>query len=438
MLVYNSVTHDSRIFREAAALVEQGHSVEVIGRLGKGLEQVEERDGFTILRVTRDPMRMRLRRRRRRLRTARFALLRTLGSLRRGKLPARRREDAGGPPRTARPDGVVSKEGRQGPKQPQRRRPGPLHRLAMVFGYWRRGASLAKEWPADVYHAHDLNTLPLGVLAARRAGAPLIYDSHELFTERGNIRPFEKRFWRAVERLLIRRPTQVITVCDSFAEQLAGRYGIERPKTVLNLPDLAAGVPAANGELRRRASIANGEPIVLYQGKVSAERGLEHLVEAAAGLERGVVVIMGSGRLHPQLQEMVDSAGLGERVRLIGPVPPEELLATTAGASIGVAPIEGKSPSYYYAAPNKLFEYLGAGIPVVATRLPEMERVVNEREVGLLCEPGDPDGLAEAINRLLGDDELYERLRSNAVAAAKVYNWQNEKSKLLDVYAGLS
>jgi glycosyltransferase involved in cell wall biosynthesis len=146
---------------------------------------------------------------------------------------------------------------------------------------------------------------------------------------------------------------------------------------------------------------------------------------------------MGSGSMREQLQGDVERAGLTDRVRVLGPVAPEVLLRYTAGASVGVAPIEANHLSYYYSAPNKLYEYLAAGLPVVATRLPEMQRVIEEHDVGLLVEPGDVRGLSEAINRLLEEPDLYERFRANALEASKVFNWEAESKKLQALYDGL-
>ena len=410
MLVYNPLTHDARVFREASALAAEGHSVDVVGFHVRGLEEVEARDGFTIRRIRRRSLRVWLRRQRRRLGWAWLRLLAALGRPRSPQtLPA------------AGPGGV-------------------LQRWQKLLDYWWQGYRLARELPpADVYHAHDLNTLPLGVAAARRAGAALVYDSHELFPERQVLRLAEKPVWRLIERLLIKRADRMITVSDRYAEEFVRRYGVERPLVLLNCPELRGRVPA-NGSgrsLRRKADLDGDAPIVIFQGLIALERGLEDLVAAAKQLPEVAVVMLGQGSFIPQLQELVDAEGVGDRVKLPGPVPSEELLSYTAGATIGVAPIEGGSLSQAYTVQNKIFEYMGAGLPIVATRLPGTERIIEEHEVGLFCEPGDVGGLADAIRRLLTDQELYRRLRENAIAASKIFNWEQESKKLLALYATL-
>jgi glycosyltransferase involved in cell wall biosynthesis len=408
MFAYNALTNDARVFRQARALAERGHAVEVVGWSRPGLAASEERDGFTILRVRRDPVHWRARR---------FAWRLYRGLWRRLGRPVN-------------------------PNPPPQRRKGFWHRQLTLIDWLRRVRRLSGERsPADVYVAHDLNTLPVAAAAARRAGARLLYDSHELFVERGLLSPVERPIWKLVERRLIRRADIVTTVSEPIAAELARRYGVETPTLIQNCPDLPERTPdarAAAERLRDRAGLDGDEPIILYQGAIQPERGLFDLVEAAGRIGRGVVVLMGSGRLKEELRERIDAAGLAQRVRLVDPVPPEELLGYTAGATIGVHPMELRSLNNYYAAPNKLFEYMAVGLPVVVSRLPVMERVVTEHEIGLICEPSDPPSLAAAIDRLLSDDELYERCRRNALAAAEVYNWGNESQKLIALYDELA
>lgn len=314
-----------------------------------------------------------------------------------------------------------------------------MHRRLNLLDYSLRARRLVMRRPADAYHALNLDTLPVAVAAARRSHAPVVYDARELYYDRAVIPSLEKRLWWLIERMLIKRVDQVIAPCESFAEELVRRHGIVKPAVVMSCPERPSQIPSgAVARLRNKAALQDtDEPIILYQGRIQADRGLAQLVHAAGQLTKGVVVIMGEGNAKTMLQQMVAEAGLSERVRILDAVPSDELLSYTAGASIGVAPIEGNHLSYYYSAPNKLFEYLAAGLPVVASRLPEMERVIEQHEVGLLSEPGDTDGLASALNRLLGDETLRERLSRNAREAAKIYTWEYESRKLVSLYERL-
>lgn len=425
LFVYKPLVVNAQVFREASALVERGDTVEILAFHRDDLPAVEERDGYTIHRIRRDPLDQRLKRL---ARTLRRRIARLPGDVARRLVPSLR-ERWPAPSQPGRRTGAVSK--------PRPR--GFIRKQLQLLDYSIKAYRIVKERPADVYHALNLDTLPLGVAAARRSGARLVYDSRELWADRAVVPGLQKRYWWFIEGRLIDRPDRILTPCDSFSDQLVKRHGIEKPAVVRSCPVIPEGGLNGGGpELREYASLeGSDEPIVLYQGQIQAERGLYDLATAAGQLERGVVVIMGSGSMRGELQRTVDTAGLTERIRILEAVPPELLLRYTAGATIGVAPIEGNHLSYFYSAPNKLYEYLAAGLPVVATRLPEMEQVVEGHDVGLLVEPGDVQGLAAAINRLLAEPELYGRFRKNALEASKIFNWNTESAKFRALYDSL-
>jgi glycosyltransferase involved in cell wall biosynthesis len=145
---------------------------------------------------------------------------------------------------------------------------------------------------------------------------------------------------------------------------------------------------------------------------------------------------MGWGRLEDELRELVARERLGDRVKMTGPVEQGEVVAYAAGATIGVIPYEPVGLNNTYTTPNKLFDYMAAGLPVAASRLPELTRFVELGEMGLTFTPGDPAALAEAINRMLADPVRYERMRERAQEAALRYTWEHESSKLLALYRG--
>jgi glycosyltransferase involved in cell wall biosynthesis len=388
MFVINGVLADTRVVKEAASLAASGREVIVIG-LREGDQPREEKvQGFTVLRVGRDPF---------------------------------RREIAG-----------------------RTRAPGPLGRIlepvrqvAGLLDYFARAFVRAARLRAGVYHAHDLITLPLAWAAGRLVGARVVYDAHELFTEMGRLGRVSRAVFRVAETVLIGRADRVITVNDSIADELSRRYGVPRPVVVMNCPRVE-GVPAREASgLRARVGLGEDVPIVLFQGMFMPHRGLENLVRAARSFARAHLVFMGWGPLRPQLEAQAAADGTAGRVHFTDGVPLRDLLSFTAGADVGAIPYRNVGLNNYYTSPNKLFEYCAAGVPVVSSRFPELVKVVEGFGAGRTFDPESPEDIAAAVNGLLESPDVLARAREGAARAARRYNWQNESRKLLDVYTSL-
>ncbi len=315
-----------------------------------------------------------------------------------------------------------------------------FHDPLALMDYGLRCRRIIATRPAHIYHAHDFNTLPVGYYLSRRYGGKLVYDSHELNLEAGrlaDITGLRKRFLRAQERFLIRRCDAVITVNDSIAGILEEQYGVPRPAVVMNCPE-AVTLPAENSVLHRKLSLAPKTPLVLYQGGFTEGRGLRELLVSFRQVEEAIGVFMGSGRLREDLGLLAEQLGLSDRVRFLEPVPQEELLAHTASARVGIVSHRATSLNNYLATPNKVFEYLMAGVPVAASDFPEMARIVRENDVGELFDPDDPTSIATAINRLLRRADYQEiRIRAERLARTR-YSWGLQSEKLLSTYGSLA
>lgn len=314
---------------------------------------------------------------------------------------------------------------------------------------WRM-AQLAQSVAADVYHAHDATAILPAWLAARQVpGAKLLYDAHELgFTcLRDNLSLFPlplalaNWLWNRLNDWIVRHHVDaVITVNDVLADLQARHYGIPRPALVMNCPPRFTPTPESRLRLHNTIGVSPDTPIVICQGMLSRERhgsGLENLVRSAPLLRRGVVVLLGRGPQFEALQRLAGQPEFARRAFVLPAVPPTELLDYTFGASIGVIPTQLWHPMLLYSSPNKLFEYLNVGLPVVTSDLPIIRRICEDYGCGILCDPGSPASIAEAINRILDDPELYASMRAGALRAAEVYNWENQEEVLLNVYQRL-
>jgi glycosyltransferase involved in cell wall biosynthesis len=444
MFVYNRCTNDARVLKEARTLTGAGHQVRIVAVLDATTVPREERDGFQIVRIDRDPIHYRL------LRASRQA-----GLLWRRPVSAMAREDS--PARAvvvaAAPLALLARGLRLlwrvwvAASRPFKRTTRRLllipHKPLMFFDYYQRAYRVVRADPPDALHAHDLNTLPVAAALAKRLRLRLTYDAHELYPEMSTLSEREAATWRWLERRLARRADHTVTVCDSIAEELEQRYRIPRPTVVLNCPVSGSG----DGRVSEAASAGsmkwsmNGgaesqEPVVLYQGGFAPNRGLRTLVLSAHGLERGTIVLMGWGRLEDELHELIAAEGLQDRVRMVDPVPQGEVVAAAATASVGVIPYEPVGLNNTLCCPNKLFDYLAAGLPVAASRLPELSRIVEEGELGRTFTPGEPAALCMVLNEILEDPERYNKMRQRAREAATRYTWEQESKKLLALYDG--
>jgi glycosyltransferase involved in cell wall biosynthesis len=287
----------------------------------------------------------------------------------------------------------------------------------------------------DVVHANDIATLIPGWVAARLSGARLVYDTHEYAVGV----PYRKAVWAwlasTIERLLIGRCDGVITVSDGIAERLQDRYGLKQlPTVVRNVPDLPP--PGEAPDLREQMGIGDA-PLVLHQGAVADGRGGGNLIRAVAEMDSAHLLFLGAdGAFADGLRELGRGAGLDGRLHFHPPVPLAELLSYTSQADVGVSLLEDTCENHRLALPNKLFEYLAANLPVVVSDLPEMRRLVTERGVGWVTNPGDPDDIARVLTEALADRDdaaLHERVQ----AAAAELNWPHERARLTDLYAKL-
>jgi glycosyltransferase involved in cell wall biosynthesis len=293
----------------------------------------------------------------------------------------------------------------------------------------------------DVVHVHDADRLCLGGLAHYLFRTPLVYDSHEYFagflvddTVASRIKHY---WWSLLERLFVPRARAVITVSEPIGRKLSGAYGIAEVVIVRNFPEWR---PAADGTRLRSALPAayRGRPVLLFQGRLVPNRGVEVFIETLARLPEIAGVIIGGGPEQARLKTLAHERGLDGRLVFINQVPWEELTEYTAGADLGFYVQPNTCESWYLTLPNKVFEYLMAGVPVVASDYPVLRGPVSGEGVGVLVSPDDPDQIAAAVKGLLADPGRLAGMRENALRVARTtYNWESEAHTLAGLYRRL-
>lgn len=299
----------------------------------------------------------------------------------------------------------------------------------------KRMIEIGLEIDPDVFHSHDLNTLYIGTQCAGKTGAKLVYDSHELATERNRMDAKWRRWAIWNEKRGLPKADALVTASPAWVPFLLKKYGkVPTPAIdVNNVPEFMEDVEA--WDLRGELDIDPDVPLLLYQGSIQENRGIEQALEATLMIDDAVLVIVGYGYHRPALEAEVAKRDIGDRIKFFGPIPNHELLFWTAAADIGMANIINSSISYYTCLPNKLFEYMMAGVPVIGSDSPEIGRVVRETGAGVACDPADPEAIAQAARTILADKEQFV---TAAAEAAKEYNWEVESQKLVAIYEGLS
>ncbi len=276
------------------------------------------------------------------------------------------------------------------------------------------------------YHlvqANDLDTLLAARLACWFKRIPLIYDSHELFTEVPELihRPRTQNVWRWLERHLVKGILYCSTVSQGVAKELEVRYGLNA-EVIRNFPT----------RKERTNPIGSVDSTIIYQGALNVGRGLERLILAMNHIPSAKLILAGDGDIAQKLKELVAEQRLADRVTFLGRVPADQLHGITQRATIGVSLEEDMGLSYRYALPNKVFDYIQAALPVLVSNLPEMKALVDDYGCGLsVSSHCTPVELASKLTEMLNDTQGLCRWRACAEEAAQHLTWENERVKLL-------
>jgi glycosyltransferase involved in cell wall biosynthesis len=459
-VTYSTGQFDSRTHRMAASAVERGYDVVVHARWEPGLALESEAAGYRVLRTPA---------------ITQLAIpgLRALG--RRRLAEARRHATAAGatpPVRGASSIPTTPVEARLSPapapaapprrgvieRIPRRLRGtiagAPLRWARATLGRWGRRIVLfplrPMGWavaladvaePADIWHGMWAPSLPALDRLRRRHGGRTVYDSRDLYVDARGMSGMAAP-WRwligGLERRWARRCDAVLTVNDGYAAILADRFGIPTPAVVRNTPPRYVRPTPPPDLLRARLDLPAVTPIVLYQGGLMSERGIEQGMEAILQVPRAVLVLMGFGSGSEDILGLARTARYAGRVRSVEPVPPAELLDWTASSDVMLMAIQPTTLNHRYTTPNKLWEAIGAGVPVVASDLPGMAPIVRETGCGELVDSTDPVDIARGIRAILelGPEER-QALRARCLAAGATYCWERQTETLFDLYGRL-
>lgn len=306
---------------------------------------------------------------------------------------------------------------------------GPVGDLRHWAGRMRENALVAraaKQLRPRVVVACDLSMLYAGHLLKRHSGARLIYDSHELWVDsQGGASRFFRWLYTTTERRLIRSADVVMTVNDALADELARRYGIERPLVVMNGPDRCIESGPAARPLR-----------ALFQGQFGANRGLHELIRAVAETGDAVALtLQGFGGIEAELHALVRELGLEDRITFAAPCDPSDTITAAATHDVGVIGYRPTTTNLALSSPVKLFDYLGAGLAIVSTDLPVIRQIAAEEAATYVTEP-DAASLAAALRELAADPERVSRMKAASHARCAGVLWDVQARPLVELVRG--
>lgn len=283
---------------------------------------------------------------------------------------------------------------------------------------------------ADIYFAEDIYTLPFVVFVSKLKGGKVYYESRELYAYLGGLRNKKKlqNAIKKIEKYFIKHVAWVITTGKMDAEFLQNFYGINNTLVLRNLP--LPQTPTNRIDLRNQLGIPEDHKILLYQGVILEGRGIPFIIEAISRVGNVHFVILGQGEKENEFKQLTSNLNLSSRVHFMGAVPQPELINYTSAADIGLALIENISISYYYALPNKLFEYIMAGLPVVCSDLPQMKEVVENYNVGISVNLDTDSNFVDALIQLLADEKMINEYKANCKTASHELNWETEYTKI--------
>ena len=334
---------------------------------------------------------------------------------------------------------MVGRKQRKSP--PMDERPYPTHRMKLLF---EKGPLFYAEYNIRLFFvllfhrvnlllSNDLDTLLPSFFISRLKGCKMVFDSHEYFTETPELvhRPKVQRVWKRIEGFVVPKLDEMITVCDSIADLFHEEYGV-KCHVIRNIPPRKALPPKGD---KTALGLPSDKHLLVLQGSgINIQRGAEELVQAMPLLEDCFLMIIGGGDVLPVLKQMVEDLKITDRVLFLPRMPYQQMMAYTQLAELGFCLDKDTNLNYRYSLPNKLFDFIQAGVPIVASHLTEIEKIIRQYDLGLFIENHEPETIVATIREAFSNEARRLQWKQNLAVAARELCWENEEQKLLEIY----
>ncbi len=288
----------------------------------------------------------------------------------------------------------------------------------------------------NLFLSNDLDTLLPNFLVSRLRNIPLAYDSHEYYTETPELvnRKFVQHVWKLMEQFMLSRIDRMITVNESIAQMFRQEYGIE----VVVVRNIPPSIKISTTKSRYDLGLPVEKKLLILQGSgINIDRGVEELVLAMQYIDNAVLLLIGNGDAMPVIRNLIKDNHLEDKVMLFPRMNYNEMMCYTQLADVGFTLDKDTNLNYRFSLPNKLFDYIHAGIPVLATPLVEIKAIIDRFQIGGFIDSHQPDIMAKQIGNYLIQNDLMRVWRKNLSFAAESLNWENEEKILLKFYSTL-
>lgn len=280
----------------------------------------------------------------------------------------------------------------------------------------------------DILVSNDLDTLLANYMVSVIRGKKIIYDSHEYFTEVPELqnRKFVKKIWTIIEKNIVPKLKHTYTVSEPIANIYNKKYGTNF-RVIRNYPNYS--------EYQAKTNIFNTtSKVILYQGALNVERGIDLVIKSMKFIENAVFVIIGDGDITQSLQILAEAEGVNDKINFLGKIPLESLYKYTAAADIGISLEDDTNLNYHYSLPNKLFDYIQARIPVLVSNLPEMQKIVQDYNIGQILTSREVENVASVITNMLNAEEKLKTWKQNLQKLSLELCWEKQEELLLSIY----
>lgn len=288
---------------------------------------------------------------------------------------------------------------------------------------------------ANLLFSNDLDTLGPNYLVSKIKKTPLIYDSHELFCEVPELQnsPLKKKIWELLEGKIIPHLKHCITVNQSIANWFNNKYKVNFT-AIRNIPDITGNpAPKSKSEL----GIPDNKTILILQGAgINIQRGAEELVEAMQFVEKVHLLIIGGGDVFETLKKMIHELKLENKITIKSKMPKSDLIQYTLNSDIGISIDKDTNLNYHFSLPNKIFDYAQANLAILASKLPEIESIMRQYNIGCFIDNHTPQHIAEKINYMINSGSVSE-WKNNTHKVNQENNWPSEKQKLISIISSI-